>query len=102
MPQLALMRVLDALAQEAIDASDEDIAAAAADLRMDLSKQESSAFAGLTYFARPQLGDFFDVEMLKGARIVPERIAERGQNKTDGHRRGRVKIPVEGKPPRRK
>jgi hypothetical protein len=96
------MRVLDALAQEAIDASDEDIAEAAADLRMDLDRQGSSAFAGLTYFARPQLLDFFDVEMLKRAQALPEPIAEPAQKKGVRQRRGRAKISVEGKPPHRK
>jgi hypothetical protein len=56
------MRVLDALAQDAIDASDEEITQVATDLRMDLTKKDSAAFAGLTYFARPQLADFFDIE----------------------------------------
>jgi hypothetical protein len=58
----ALMRVLDALAQEIIEASDDEVMRAAADLRMDPSRRDSAAFAGLTYFARPQLSDFFDIE----------------------------------------
>lgn len=60
--ETTLMRVLDALAQEAIDASDEEVTQAATDLRMDPTKPDSAAFAGVTYFARPQLSDFFDIE----------------------------------------
>jgi hypothetical protein len=74
-PEAALMRVLDALAQEAIEASDEEVAAAATDLRMDLNERESAAFAGLTYFARPQLSDFFDVESFKSLQAPTEPIA---------------------------
>jgi hypothetical protein len=51
------------LAQEAIEASDEDLREAASDLGMDLTSKGSSAFAGLTHFARPQLSEFFDVEV---------------------------------------
>jgi len=54
-----LTRILDAFAQELVESSDEEIFAAAADLGMDLKKW-SSAFAGVTYPARPQLADFFD------------------------------------------
>jgi hypothetical protein len=62
--EVRLTRVLDAFAQELVDASDEEISAAATDLGMDLQKW-SSAFAGVTYPSRPQLGDFFDLEALQ-------------------------------------
>jgi hypothetical protein len=74
--ETALMRVLDAMAQDAIDASDEEITQAATDLRMDITRKHSAAFAGLTYFARPQLADFFDIEApprLPAPRIVGDR-----------------------------
>lgn len=61
--ELTLTRVLDAFAQELVHASDEEIVAAASELGMDL-KEWSAAFAGLTYPARPQLADFFDLEAL--------------------------------------
>ena len=64
-PEMALLRVLDALAMEVTEASDEEIREVAKQLRMDLKKPESAAFAGLTYFARPQLADFFDLEVRK-------------------------------------
>jgi len=67
-PDTALLRVLDALAQEAIEASDEEVIDAATDLRMDLNSMHSAAFAGLMYFARPQLSDFFDMEISKRLR----------------------------------
>lgn len=77
--ETALMRVLDAMAQDAIDASDEEITQAATDLRMDITSRHSAAFAGLTYFARPQLADFFDIEApprLSAPRIVGDRLKE--------------------------
>jgi hypothetical protein len=61
--EATLLRVLDALAQEVIDASDEEILEAARDLGIDLTMKESAAFAGVTYTARPQLSDFFDIEL---------------------------------------
>jgi hypothetical protein len=75
-PERALDRLLEALGQELIDASDEEIKQAAKDLRMDLSAKESAAFAGLRYPARPQLADFFDLE-------TPRKKARR---KTQGER----------------
>jgi hypothetical protein len=64
-PVKSLMRILDALAQEAIEASDGEVTEAATDLGMDLRRRDSAAFAGLTYFSRPQLSDFFDLEVSK-------------------------------------
>ena len=89
-PEMALMRVLDALAQEAIEASDEEITKAAADLRVDLNIGESAAFAGLTYFARPQLSEFFDIAPLIQAPIEHCSDAPPAQPK---HRQRRTKRP---------
>jgi hypothetical protein len=66
---------MDALAQEAIVASDEEVTEATADLRMDLNSRESAAFAGLTYFARPQMSEFFSVEVPKSLQAPAEGIA---------------------------
>jgi hypothetical protein len=63
--ELALTRILDAFAQELIHASDEEILRVAKDLRMDPTTRESAAFAGVTYPARPQVSDFFDLERQK-------------------------------------
>jgi hypothetical protein len=60
--EAALARVLDALIQELIDVSDEEIVDAAKSLGMDPRARESAAFAGVTYPARPQLSDFFELE----------------------------------------
>lgn len=69
--EVRLTRVLDAFAQDLVHASDEEISAAAAELGMDLKKW-SSAFAGVTYPARPELGDFFDLEA-KRARVPTDK-----------------------------
>ena len=100
-PEAALMRILDALAQEAIDASDEEVRQVATDLRMDLSTRESAAFTGLTYFARPQLSDFFDLAVPKRLSAPADRIAgESSAEPKDRQRRSkRPQIAAEGKPP---
>lgn len=56
-----LLRILDGFARELIDAPEEEIREAAQDLGMDPEARMSAAFAGVTYPARPQLSDFFDV-----------------------------------------
>jgi len=61
-PETALLRVLDALTQELIEATDEEILEAATALRMDLAMPQSAAWAGVTYPARWQLEDNFDLE----------------------------------------
>lgn len=64
-PEVALARILQALEQELIDASDEEVLEAAKDLGMDPEMKESAAFRGLTYPAKPQLSDFFELEFCK-------------------------------------
>jgi hypothetical protein len=95
------MRIMDALAQEAIEASDEEITEAAADLRMDLSSRESAAFAGLMYFARPQMSEFFSVEVPKNLQAPAEGIAGNLSSRpTDRQRRSkRLRIAIERKRP---
>jgi len=63
--EVGLSRILDEFAQELTVASDPEILAAAKDLGMDLSMKESAAFAGITFPARPQAADFFDIDQLK-------------------------------------
>jgi len=89
-PETALLRVLDALAQEAIDASDEQVIEAATDLRMDLNTKDSAAYSGLTYFARPQLAEFFDIEATRRLPAPAERIVDEPP--------GQPRIPTERKP----
>jgi hypothetical protein len=64
LPEVVLTRILEACGQELIDASDEEIMEAAKDLGMDLQMKGSGAFAGLTFPAKWQLSDFFDVEAI--------------------------------------
>jgi len=71
-PYVALTRILKALGEELIDASDEEIIEAAKDLGMSTEMRESAAFAGLKYPAKPQLSDFFEFEVcrkLEGAAV---------------------------------
>jgi hypothetical protein len=57
--------ILEALGQELIDASDEEIMEAAKDLGMDLQMKGSAAFLGLTFPARWSVSDVFDLEVIK-------------------------------------
>jgi hypothetical protein len=75
-PELALARVQDALGQELIDASDEEILQVATDLRMNLEEKMSAAYAGLKYPARPKLADFFDVDVARKMRDEVEKMRE--------------------------
>jgi len=71
-PYVALTRILEALGEELIDASDEEIIEAAKNLGMSTEMRESAAFAGLKYPAKPQLSDFFEFEVcrkLEGAAV---------------------------------
>jgi hypothetical protein len=82
-PEAKLTRVLEALEQELIDASDEEIIAAAMELGMNPKITGSALFEGLKYPARPQLSDFFEVSVGANASIegphtpvaVPDRTA---------------------------
>ena len=81
LPEAVLTRILEAFGQELIDASDEEIMLAARDLGMDLQMKGSAAFAGLTFPAKWQVSDFFDVEALRQrmarevARPVPHAVS---------------------------
>jgi hypothetical protein len=100
-PDTALMRIMDALAQEAIEASDEEVTEAAADLRMDLNSRESAAFAGLTYFARPQMSEFFSLDVSRSLQAPAEGIAGNPPaHPNDRQRRSkRLRIAIERKRP---
>ncbi len=68
-PEVALERVLDALAQELIEVCDEEILETAKDLGMNLAMKESAAFAGVTYAARMRAADFFDLDTRNELRL---------------------------------
>jgi hypothetical protein len=74
-PHVALARLLEALGQELLEASDEEIMEAAKDLGMDPRMRGSAAFAGLTYPARAQLSDFFELGAFRQLPVAAERIA---------------------------
>ena len=65
LPDVVLTRILDAFGQELIDVSDDEIMQAAKELGMNPHMKGSAAFLGLTFPARPDVSDFFDVNAIK-------------------------------------
>jgi len=74
-PEAALSRVLDALEQELIDASNEEILQVAKDLGMNPMMKGSAAFMGLKYPGTARFSDFFDLEELQQIRAEMRRVA---------------------------
>jgi hypothetical protein len=60
-PEVALDRVLAGLAPELVEASDEDIEQAAAELRMDVKMKGSAAFIGVLHALPKRFDDIFEV-----------------------------------------
>ena len=75
-PDTALTRILLALERELLDASEEEIIAAAKDLGMNPEMKGSAAFAGLKYPAKPQISDFFEFEVCRNAQLDVDRAAD--------------------------
>ena len=98
-PEVVLDRLLEALGQELIDASDEEIMETARDLGMDPKMPESAAFAGLKYPAKPQLSDFFELEACRRLQVTAQRIASVSPTKPKrkAPRAGRTALSTEGK-----
>ena len=63
--ETALRRLLDAFELELLEATDEEIMAAARDLGQDPRMKTSAVFAGLTYPTKWQLQDFFELDEIK-------------------------------------
>ena len=63
-PEVTLARVLTALEQELIEATDVEIREAAQDLGMNLDMKGSAAFFGLKYPAKVRFSDCFDPDDL--------------------------------------
>jgi hypothetical protein len=82
LPETVLARILEAFGQELLDASDQEIMEAAKELGMNPQMKGSAAFLGLTFPAKLQVSDFFDVEAIKQhvAREARERIAHATSN----------------------
>ena len=102
--ELALMRVLDAFAQELVDVSDEEILDAAQGLGMDPRVRESAAYAGVIYPSRWQLSDFFDLDPRKALQATARQIAGNPptEQQDKSRRSKRSGISVEKKTPGRK
>ncbi len=67
----AFERLLEALAQELVESSDEELLAAASDLGMDLRMRGSAAFVGLKYPAVPGFSDFFEARTAPSDTALP-------------------------------
>jgi hypothetical protein len=63
--ELALERVLHGLERELVAATDEEIAAAAAELGMDVTMKGSAAFLGVLQALPRRLEDIFDPDSLR-------------------------------------
>lgn len=61
-PEVTLARVLAALEQELVDATDVEIREAAQDLGMNVDMKGSAAFAGLRYPAKARFSDYFGAD----------------------------------------
>jgi len=59
---IALTRVLDALEQDLLEASDEEILEAARTLGMNPEMRGSAAYLGLKFPEKPKVSDFFNLE----------------------------------------
>jgi hypothetical protein len=64
-PAGALIRLLDALAEDLVEASDEEIMQGASDLGMNPKMKGSAAFSGIKFAAHPRLSDFYDLDFEK-------------------------------------
>ena len=58
----ALTRALDALEEDLLEASDEEILQVATDLGMNPAMRGSAAFQGLKFPAQPKIADFFNLD----------------------------------------
>jgi hypothetical protein len=72
-PQVRLARILVALEQELIDASDEDIMEAARDLGMNPKMKGSAAFLGIKFSDKMRMADFFESDSSKNASVKVSR-----------------------------
>lgn len=70
-PELALTRVIEALAAELLEATDEEILEAARDLGMDPRMKGSAAFIGIRYPGRHEIAEYFG---RAGALVAPEAL----------------------------
>lgn len=68
-PETALDRVLAGLESELVEATDEEIEQAAADLGMNVRMKGSAAFIGVTYTYPKRMEDIFEPEDLRKAYI---------------------------------
>ncbi len=101
-PEVTLTRMLEALGQELIDASDEEVMAAAKELGMDPMMRGSAAFAGLKYPSKAQLADFFfDLEAGRQLHLAAQRstIEARPEPKRKARRAKRAVTRIQRKGP---
>jgi hypothetical protein len=100
LPEVVLTRILDALGQELIDASDEEIMEASKDLGMDPHMKGSAAFLGLTFPTRVNVSDVFDLEAIKD--LIASKTRERIANATSTDLESTQRSRLSDNPTRRK
>ena len=85
-------RVLEALAQELIESTDEELLEAAKDLGMDPTMRGSAAFIGIRYPTISGMSDFFDMSVITPRRIRTDRgsaAPPRSKRRLSGRKKNR-------------
>jgi hypothetical protein len=93
-PEVALNRVLAALAQELAEATDEEVVQAGEDLGMNVKMKGSAAFIGVKYTMPKRLEDIFEPAELRqfySQLAVPEKRpslprGKKGRDDDDGEK----------------
>jgi hypothetical protein len=94
----AFERVLEALAQELVESTDDELLEAARELGMEPTMRGSAAFIGLRYPAIPRLSDFFELPAAHPLAIPTRRhsLPNRGSATQPRARKKRRKRPRHG------
>lgn len=94
-------RLLEALAQELIESTDDELLQAAKDLGMDPTMRGSAAFLGLKYPSIRRRSDYFNVSALPRQQIASERSPtahQRSKKRPTGRKKRRIPPSRGGEP----
>jgi hypothetical protein len=91
-------RILEALANELVESTDEEILQAAKDLGMNPAMRGSAAYIGLKYPSTPRTSDFFEMPVFRPQQIRAESTPPKApkSGKRLPSRRKRRKPPHQG------